>query len=289
MSLLGMTLVLAAACCHAGWNFLVKRINGGAELVWLFSLLSVVLYFPLAAYLLVARAMVFDAAQAVFIAGSAALHLGYFLLLQKGYRHGDLSLVYPLARAAGPLLSSVLAIAFLGERPNAQVVVGGAAIIIGVLCLTARFSLKAGGLSQHAPSSLLFGLGAGVLIGGYTVWDAYAVSVLLIHPLLLDYASACSRCVLLAPFAARRKTKITAHWRQHRAAVIGIAILNPLAYILVLYALTFTPVIYVAPVRETSILMSVLLGALLLGEQNLRQRFRWALLILLGVAVLTAA
>ena len=54
----------------------------------------------------------------VFMAGSGALHAGYFVLLQRGYRVGDLSLVYPLARGSGPLLATVAAVAFLGERPT---------------------------------------------------------------------------------------------------------------------------------------------------------------------------
>ena len=53
MSLLGLALVLAAAVCHATWNFQLKRIGGGPELVWLFSALTVVIYAPLALWVLV--------------------------------------------------------------------------------------------------------------------------------------------------------------------------------------------------------------------------------------------
>ncbi len=52
------------------------------------------------------------------MAVSAALHLGYFLSLQLGYRSGDLSLVYPLARGTGPLLATAAAVGILGERPT---------------------------------------------------------------------------------------------------------------------------------------------------------------------------
>jgi drug/metabolite transporter (DMT)-like permease len=69
--------------------------------------------------------------------------------------------------------------------------------------------------------------------------------------------------------------------------VVGIAVLSPLAYILVLYALTFTPVVYVAPVREVSVLLTVLLGTLVLGEGRLKPRLGWALLIVTGVALLS--
>jgi drug/metabolite transporter (DMT)-like permease len=285
MTILGFGLVLAAACCHAIWNFFVKRIDGGPELVWLFSLISVALYLPLAIAILMVSNATFGLREMAFIAGSAALHLGYFLLLQQGYRRGDLSLVYPTARATGPLLSTTFAVVILGERMSAQIGVGASAIIVGVLFLTGGF--KRGG--GHVAASVLFGLGAGGLIGSYTVWDAYMVSSVLVPPLLLDYASSVGRTILLAPIAARQKEMIAGYWRNHRLGVLAIAVFNPLAYILVLYALTFTPVVYVAPTREMSVLITVIMGSILLGEGELKRRLLWAALILTGVILLASA
>jgi len=285
MSSLGLALVLAAALCHATWNLFVKRINGGPELIWLFSALSVILYLPLAIGILIAERPAFDLWQALFIAGSALLHLGYFLLLQTGYRNGDLSLIYPTARATGPLLSTSFAVLFLGETITAQIALGAGIIIFGVLMLTG--GIKPG--ARHLSASLLFGLGAGTLIGGYTAWDAYAVSALMVPPLLLDYASSLGRVVLLAPIARRDWPLLRDHWRRHRAGVVAIAVFNPLAYILVLYALTFTPVAYVAPTREVSVLLTVLAGSLLLNEGALRRRLLWATVILAGMIILVTA
>ena len=107
MTATSLALVLAAACCHATWNFLVKRVGGGPELVWLFSLLSVLFYLPLAAYVLVGQGPSLGLREAAFCLVSTLLHMAYFLLLQQGYRQGDLSLVYPTARATGPFLSTV--------------------------------------------------------------------------------------------------------------------------------------------------------------------------------------
>ena len=49
---------------------------------------------------------------------SGASHTVYFVLLQRGYATGDLSLVYPLARGTGPIFATAGAIAILGERPG---------------------------------------------------------------------------------------------------------------------------------------------------------------------------
>ena len=282
MSFFGLALVLVTACCHATWNFFIKRINGGPELVWFFSLISVLIYSPIAAFIFIIEKPALEFWELVFITGSAILHLGYFLLLQQGYRKGDLSLVYPTARATGPFLSTSFAVVFLGEHLTLQILAGGLAIIIGVLFLTGGFKRNA----KHLTSSLFFGLAAGTLIGSYTVWDAYTVSTLIVPPLLLDYSSSIVRSFLLAPYALKHKKLVKSYWREQRFSVIYIAIFNPLAYILVLYALTFTPVVYVAPTRELSVLITVLMGTILLGEGELQQRLTWATLILIGVVVL---
>ncbi|WP_323765928.1 DMT family transporter [Marinovum sp.] len=285
MSLLGLALVLAAAVCHATWNFQLKRIGGGPELVWLFSALTVVIYAPLALWVLATQAPVFGPEQILFLAGSTGLHMAYFLLLQLGYRKGDLSLVYPTARSTGPLLSTSFAVLFLGEILTLQMALGALCIVFGVLMLTTGGRVK----GQRVSTSLLFGLAAGGLIGSYTVWDAYAVSVLLISPLLLDYVSSVARVALLTPVALSRRATIRVQWRDHRAGLLIIALFNPLAYILVLYALTFTPVAYVAPTREVSVLLTVLTGSLLLGEGQLRHRLTWAVVILAGMGVLVTS
>jgi drug/metabolite transporter (DMT)-like permease len=285
MTPLALALVLAAACCHATWNFLVKRINGGPELVWLFSIISIILYLPVALWVYIDQQPVLGLLEIAFCIVGAALHLGYFLLLQQGYRKGDLSLVYPTARATGPLLATGFAVAFLGEQLTWPIFLGGAAIITGVVFLTGGFKMG----MRNITSSLLFGLGAGFLIGSYTVWDAYIVKVLLVPPLLLDYTFSLMRASALAPIAYRRREQIKSHWREHRMAVLGIAVFNPLAYILVLIALTFTPVVYVAPAREVSVLITVMLGTLILGEGDFKSRMGWASVILAGMIILAVS
>ena len=136
MSGLAFALVLTAAFLHATWNFLLKRINAGPELVWLFSTLSLVIYLPVAIAVWVIEKPQFDLVSGGFVLGSSLLHLGYLLILQQGYRRGDLSLVYPTARATGPFLSTIFAAIILGEALTPQVAVGAAAIVGGVFFLT---------------------------------------------------------------------------------------------------------------------------------------------------------
>ncbi|RLQ89493.1 DMT family transporter [Notoacmeibacter ruber] len=285
MTAFGLFLVLSAAFCHATWNFLVKRISAGAELIWLFSLISLILYTPVVLVFVFMERPVLHVADAGFIIGSAILHLAYFLFLQAGYRKGDLSVVYPVARSTGPFLSTAFAVLFLGEAVTPQLAIGGALIIAGVLCLSGG-----GGRGVARPvTSLLFGVGVGGLIGSYTVWDAYAVSVLMTPPLLLDFATSVLRVGALSPLAYRRRAEVRAIWQRHRMAVVMIAIFSPLAYILVLYALTFTPVVYVAPGREISVVLAVVAGGWLLGEAEMGRRLAWSGVILAGMVLLVTA
>ncbi|MDQ2088804.1 DMT family transporter [Marimonas arenosa] len=282
MTLFGFSLVLFAAICHATWNFLVKRISAGPELVFLFSAMSTLVYLPLAVWY--GREITgFSQVQFLFLFGTALLHTGYFVMLQTGYRHGDLSLVYPTARSTGPLLSVSFAVLVLGEVASWQAIAGGVLIVFGVLMLGGGLKARKG---DGTLKSLGFGLIVGCFIGAYTVWDAYAVAQLMIAPVLMDWFSNLGRTLIMTPVAMRRRAALRLLWQNHWHEALLVGIISPLAYILVLYAMTFTPVLYVAPLRETSVLLAVLLGAWLLREGDLRRRLNWAAVIVAGVALL---
>ena len=88
------------------------------------------------------------------------------------------------------------------------------------------------------------------------------------------------------PIGLRHRAEAAAVWREHWRAVLGIAILSPLAYILVLTALATTPVSYIAPAREISILIAAILGARLLAEGDTTRRLTAASTMVLGVVAL---
>jgi len=116
MTLLAFALVLTSAILHATWNYLAKRAGGGTLFVWMFSLAGWLLYFPLALAILIIQQPDLGGAALAAILGTSLLHLVYYLLLQRGYRVGDLSIVYPLARGTGPAIASVGAVLLLGTR-----------------------------------------------------------------------------------------------------------------------------------------------------------------------------
>ena len=269
MTAWALTLILAAAFIHASWNFLAKRASGHATFTWLFAVLSALFYAPVAAALILFYGASVGRVEIGFMAGSAALHTAYFVLLNQGYRSGDLSLVYPLARGTGPLLSSIAAILFLGERPSAVGLAGALLIIGGVVVLTSNpEQLRRAG----ARMAVQYALVTGAFIAAYTLWDKQAVSRFAMSPILLDWGANLGRALLLTPFALSHWHETRVEWQTHRREAAGVALLAPLSYILVLTALAFTPVTYVAPAREISILIGTVMGTRLLAEGDVHRR-----------------
>lgn len=180
MSLFALGLILAAAVSHASWNLLYKQASGGPGFVWLHSTVSAVLYAPLALGFVFWQTKHLNSKALTAIGGSALLHGAYFTLLRRGYRLGDLSLVYPLSRGTGPALAASAAILFLGERPT-KVALFGICLVVASLFL---FALP--GASGHSAGALQAGLTCGVAIALYTLWDKYSVSRLGVPPLVME-------------------------------------------------------------------------------------------------------
>lgn len=284
MTAFALLLVLTAALLHALWNLLAKRARGGISFTWLFSVLTVVIWAPIIVVYMIVWRPALGWLALLFMLGSATVHLAYFLMLQRGYRHGDLSVVYPLARGTGPLLSMVGAVLLLGERPTWLAVVGALLIIAGVFAIAGGPDMLR---RRTAVSGVSYGLMTGLLIATYTLWDKYAVSVVLVAPLLLDYGSSFGRTLLLLPAIRTRTAEVRYEWRVHRWEAIGIAVLSSLAYILVLTAMISAPVSYIAPARELSILFGALLGTWLLKEGNMRGRMLSATIMVAGIILLS--
>ena len=283
MTAWALTLIVAAAFIHATWNLLNKRASGHATFTWLVAVLSAVFYSPVAAALILIWRMPIDLGAIGLMAGSAVLHTAYFVLLNEGYRAGDLSLVYPLARGTGPLLSSIAAILLLGERPSALALCGGLLVVLGVAILTmSPPMLRAAG----ARKAVVFALVTGTFIAAYTLWDKQAVSKFAVAPILLDWGQNLGRSLLLTPFALRHWQSACNEWRTHRFEAVGVALLVPLSYILVLTAMQFTPVSYVAPAREISILIGTVMGTHFLSEGDVRRRMIAAGAMVLGLIAL---
>jgi drug/metabolite transporter (DMT)-like permease len=285
MSGFALLLVLVAAFAHATWNLLAKKACGGTAFIWLFAAISGLIYLPLALWLIFTLHPYIGFQQLIFILGSAVLHSIYFILLDRGYQIGDLSVIYPLARGTGPLLSTLAAIFLLGEQPTPIALAGAVLIGLGIIAISGN-PLRMSKARDYKP--FMFAILCGTAIASYTVMDKVAVSILLIPPLLLDWSTNLGRVLLLTPYALKNWDKVTEQWAANKKAAIGVAVLSPLAYILVLTAMVFSPVSYIAPAREISILIGTIMGAKLLAEGNIKIRLIGATAMMLGLVALSS-
>ena len=289
MSATALALVLASAVLHAAWNLWAKQIGGTVRaptLMGVLEAISVIAYAPLAVVAARTAHLELDGAALAWIAVSGLMHVAYFLLLLRGYRVSDLSVVYPVARGTGPLLAAVGAAIWLGERPTALSVGGALLIALGIAILTVRPDLRQ---APDLRAGLLYGALVGVTIGAYTLWDGAAVSRRALPPILYYWGGELCRSLIFAPFVAADRAGVARLWREHRGRVLGIALASPLAYILVLVAMSRARVSHVAPVRELSILVGAWLGSRVLGEGDRTRRRLAAVAFVAGVLALAFA
>jgi drug/metabolite transporter (DMT)-like permease len=279
MPLPALCAVLLAALCHAVWNLEAKRAAESRHFVWLYSAASLVLWAPAVAWALVQHNAPLGIRALLALGGTAVLHLLYSLALQAGYRAADLSIVYPVARGSGPLLSFIGAALLLGERPGPLALAGLALILVGIVLIANLHRA----VRRTAVPGLMWGALTGACIAAYTLNDGWAVKVLAVSPFLIDFSGNAFRVLALSRNALADHASVAEEWKRYRRPVLTVALLGPLGYLLVLFAMRSAPISHVAPARELATLVGTWFGARLLGEQAAAQRLAGALCIVAGV------
>jgi drug/metabolite transporter (DMT)-like permease len=287
MPFASFALVILAAICHATWNLLAKRAaDAGAAFIFAYNLVSVVAYAPWALWLIANGALIPSWPVIACIVTSGLIHLAYSFALQRGYQLADLSVVYPVARGTGPMLSAVGAFLILGEHVTYFRIAGLVGVVIGIALIATDGRLDA----FHRPAArhgVRWGGATGTLIAGYTVVDAYGVKALLIPPVVLDWCANTLRFLLLMPAILRDRSRAVAAMRGRWPLAIAVGLLSPLGYILVLGALSLgAPLSIVAPAREMSMMIGALFGMLILGERVGLPRLAGCAVLLGGVLLL---
>jgi drug/metabolite transporter (DMT)-like permease len=190
------------------------------------------------------------------------------------------------------LLSVLAAVLVLGERPGWLGLLGAFLVITGVLVI----STGRRGAAAHDPAAakarragILYGLLTGAVIAGYTLWDAHSVTGIGVPPVVYFGLGSLIQSVMLVPGALAGRAEVTRIWREQRREVLLVGLLSPVAYILVLFALTMAPVSLVAPARELSIVLGGLAAWLVLGERDAVRRLAGSVIVLSGIAAIAAA
>ncbi len=277
MSISVLAIVLFAASLHATWNAIVK---GAGD-----KLFATIMVAGMAG-LLAALGLPFlarpDPASWPFLAASACLQTGYFVLLARIYHLADMSQAYPLMRGTAPLLVSMASAWVIGERISPTAWVGIAVICCGIIGLSASSR-------QDNPRGRWLALGNAVVIAAYTLIDGLGVrrsAAPLSYTLWILVLSALPLVgwVLLTKRAAFGRY-LARH--LHQGAIGGFGTMA--SYGLALWAMTLAPVALVAALRETSILFATAISAFVLKEQLSHARIAMVCVIVAGTATLRLA
>lgn len=287
MPLNALILVVLAAFTHATWNLLAKKAaSAGTAFVFAYGMLAVLMVAPWAIWQLCTTSIVWSWPMLGFIVLSALFHLGYSVCLQYGYQVADLSVVYPIARGSGPLLSTCGAFLLLGERAQVTGIVGMLCVVVGIFLIATQ-----GQMVMFKDSKAWVGVRWGVLIGlliaAYTVTDGYIVKVLLLAPVVLNWFSHILRSLILMPTMVCKRTEVMRVMRGYWRLAFVVGLLSPLSYILVLQALRMgAPLSLAAPMREMAMMVGTVFGMVLLGEPRNPWRLAGCGVIMGGVGML---
>ncbi len=270
-------LILLAAFAHAAWNALVKA--SGDPLLTFTMLRAVALAGGAIGALLVPLP---GASAWPFLIASALVHNVYYLLLLYSYRHGDLSLVYPIARGGAPVLVLVAAIPFVSELPGPLGLLGVALISAGIFAIA-----FARGIPKGADvAAIALAAGTTVAIVAYTLIDGLGARRSGDAPAYAAWLFILESPPFLVFAAATRARAFVAHARRAwRPGLVG-GLMMMLTYALVIYAFTQGPLAYVSALRETSILFAALIGWVGLKESFGPRRIGAALVIVAGILLL---
>jgi drug/metabolite transporter (DMT)-like permease len=286
MTFFSLALLILAAVLHALSNALIKLSSDKLAFTWWMLTASAIIGFPLVFFVRHPQPIGW-----LIIAVSGLIEAIYFITLTRAYSLGDLSQVYPIARGSAPLFVLLWALIFLGERPT-PIGVGGILIVVLGLYLVNLPSIADWQRPLHGFSlpAARWALLTGLLISIYSSIDK--VGMRYVDPLPYLYLFLVVTWIALSAQWLRpdRRAALRAEVRVDRRRVllsaVAVALLSGGAYALVLAAMRLSPVSYVSPVRELSVVVGAWIGVRFMNEPGGRLRIFAALLVALGVIVI---
>jgi uncharacterized membrane protein len=286
-----LTLVLISACTHAWWNFVLKKSAGGEVFIGLSKLVEALVFLPL--FVTVGARGVPLTSHSVLLVTVAAVGVGLnYIFLMLAYRHGDLSLIYPIQRGATLLFLPVFAWFAIGERID---VIGGAgllAILAGVFAMQLR-ALERPALLDFAHHLKSPAVGYALIVALtnaiWALWDKYAVQSM--APFSYMYLYTAMVAAGYVSYIRRRHNgaAIATEWRARRWSIVQVGVFNMVSYSLVLFAFRSGTSSYIVGFRQLSIAVGVWLGWRLLNESLTPPRRLGTLLIIAGCLLVSFA
>lgn len=278
MPLFAFLLVILAATLHALWNFAAKKASGNLGVIWIGLALATIFIIPFLFFL--SPEQIFVSKAWPFILATGIIHAVYFFAVAKAYEHGDISIVYPIARGSGIAGTAIIACLLLQEKISPVGTVGILLISLGTLLL---------GLTNiRQKRGIFFALLVAVMIIGYSIVDKLGVGI--IHPLGYIFGLVLLTTFFLAPYMLinRREELLSAMKNMKKySLIIGLGSIG--TYLIILFVFQMAQVSYVVAARELAVAIGALLGFIFLKEQFSAQKVLGIMGIVIGMLLIKMA
>ncbi len=284
MLLSSLLLLLLAAALHALANVLMKKSRDKIAFAWWMLAVTVVIGSP--AFFFIPHTQPLPWA---ILAISGVLEALYFFTLTRAYTSGDLSLVYPIARGSAQLFLLLWAVLFLKERPTWVALCGIVCVILGLYLINLRSIHDwRRPLQAFRSRASRWALLTGILISTYTAVDK--VGIRYFPPFIYIYfvLFVALICLSILWFIPEGRAALIEEPKKRRIfAIFAGAIFGTAGYTLVLAALKISPLSYVGPVREVSVVIGAWIGIQFLSEQGGWLRVMASAFVVMGIVLIT--
>ncbi len=286
MEIFPLVLVALSALIHSTWNFLFKKSEDSVIYIFWAKIFQILIYFPIIFYILYKFG--FNREGIAPIIGSGIVHFFYWLFISLGYKYGELSLVYPIARSS-PLLIALLSYFIFGEKVTLYGFIGIILIISGIYFISVgdmsfKNFLK---IFNKENKGLIYAFLCLITITIHSLIDKIGAKY--VNPILYVYLFEIISILLFVPYVFITKSeenilKILKN-EKYKIFYTGIGII--LSYSIIIYVMNLSKLSYIVSIREIGVIFSVLLGSIFLKEKYGFVRFISSILIFLGILLIS--
>ena len=294
MSPLVFILVFTSASLHVTWNALVKTCHDKVAFAWATTTLGALVLVPCIVVDLFVKGPSFSAKVVYLSLISGLFEALYIIFLFKAYEYSDLSVVYPLSRGIAPVVALILAGLVVGDTVTIKGMFMVAVIIAGVMMVSLSSLQEKDSAAGIDLRGILMAFCTGCMIAGYHLVDRKAMTI---NPgtsslQYLFFVQLFMALFVSAWALGMKKTDVDGIKTECAANARGVLIVGvstPVAYLLIIVALSLGNVTYIVAGRNIGIFLSVVVGAVFLRERIKRLRLAGAILIVTGVMLLVLA
>jgi len=281
MTALAFVLVIISAFIHSFWNLATKRVSGNLSVMYLGLVFACVVFSPVAIPLAFINPP--SMRSFLFIMATGSIHAVYFYSLSRAYQHGDISVVYPVARGTGVAGTALVAAILLREDISSCGALGILLVVAGTILIGFRFKYQ-----RDHYCAVIFALLVGMMIVSYSIVDKLAVSIT--DPVVYIYGLFLTTTILVTPvMLSKYQVEIAEAWKIYRKYSIIIGIGSMITYLIILYAFRMASVSYIVAAREIAVALGAVMGFVILKEEIRAMKVIGIAAIVLGLIILKMA